>query len=264
MPSNKRQVSKTGYYHIMSRGNNKADIYKTEKDYLKLLKYIKRVVDDTPMEVYAYCIMKNHPSVFGNAMHRINTAYSHYYMTKYSHVGHVFQGPFRSKTINDEDYLRQVIRYIHLNPVKANLTKYASEYRWSSYWEYIRRARREILPKDADDLLREYGFYDVLNFKKFHDSVIESDLDELYLDLEDKKDIVEEELAFALSLIEQAKLYSNQTIHSENDDSPKELLIKDSAVRMNIAMEILKNTRVLSCRRIAELTHVDRNKLKRV
>ena len=60
MPSRRRCVSKTGFYHVMSRGNNKARIFNREKDYKKILQYVKRVVDDNSLQVYAYCIMPNH------------------------------------------------------------------------------------------------------------------------------------------------------------------------------------------------------------
>lgn len=306
MPSKRRYVSKTGYYHVMSRGNNKSEIFNREKDYMKILQYVKRVVGDGSIQVYAYCIMPNHyhllvhapentllPSAhnkqnldatgtanhlsvsglsgLSKAMHRINTAYSHYYMASHSHTGHVFQGTFRSREINDEEYLKNVLRYIHLNPVKGNITKLASEYRWSSYWEYIRKAHRNILPGDGNNLLRQYGFLNIINFKAFHDSMSPTELHEMHLDLEDKADIIAEELEYAHSLITQVKSkYLTQTLDEGVVDNPQssELeklsdIIKDPKVRMELATQIINSTSALSCRSVAQLTNVDRNKLSR-
>lgn len=313
MASRKRFVSATGYYHVMSRGNNKAKIFTRERDYKKILQYVKRIVDDNLLQVYAYCIMPNHyhllvrvpqetgcqstetakdremngcPVAFdittatanhlsvdglSKAMHRINTAYSHYYMASHEHTGHVFQGAFRSREIHNEAYLKNVLRYIHLNPVKANYTRHASEYRWSSYWEYIGKAIRNIIHGDGKDLLNRYGFNGVLNFKSFHDSMASSDLQEMYLDLEDKEDIIAEELDRANALIAQAKaeyleLAFGEAIPDNLKLSEPEKLsdtIKDPKVRMELATQILNGTSILSCRSIARLTNVDRNRLKR-
>jgi len=307
MPSKRRYESKTGYYHVMSRGNNKSKIFDREMDYIKILQYVKRLVEDSSIQVYAYCVMPNHyhllvripdtissasaykgqglddtgtanhPSVSGlsKAMHRINTAYSHYYMASHNHIGHVFQGSFRSREINDEEYLKNVIRYIHLNPVKASITRLASEYQWSSYWEYIRKAHRNILLGDGEDLLRQYGFHNIINFKAFHDSTSSTDLDDMYLDLEDKADIMAEELDYAHLLIAQAKSkYLSQTLddgiegetvdHLQLSDLDKlSDIIKDHKVRMELAQQIINGTSTLSCRSIAQLTNVDRNRLKR-
>jgi hypothetical protein len=70
-------------------------------------------------------------------MQVIMTAYSMYANKKYRHIGHLFQGRFGSIIVEKETYFLQVLRYIHLNPVKAGLAASPEEYPWSSYRQYL-------------------------------------------------------------------------------------------------------------------------------
>ena len=65
------------------------------------------------------------------------TAYTMYLNKKYNRVGHVFQGRFSSIIVEKETYFLQVLRYIHLNPVKASLVKRPENYKWSSYLDFL-------------------------------------------------------------------------------------------------------------------------------
>ena len=70
------------------------------------------------------------PSFF---MRRLNSLYVKYFNSKYNYVGHLFQERYFSNIITSEFELIEVSRYIHLNPVKANIVKNATDYKWSSY-----------------------------------------------------------------------------------------------------------------------------------
>ena len=71
------------------------------------------------------------------------TAYSMYANKKFKHVGHLFQGRFQSIIVDRETYFLQVLRYIHLNPVKAHLVDLPEKYPWSSYGQYVKSAPNE-------------------------------------------------------------------------------------------------------------------------
>src|SRR5690606_35772421 len=71
------------------------------------------------------------------AIKRIASTYVRWYNKKYERCGHLFQERFKSEPINNEFSLLRVIRYIHQNPLKAGMTKYIMEYKWTSYHEYI-------------------------------------------------------------------------------------------------------------------------------
>lgn len=131
-------------YHITNRGNHKEDIFLEEVDYYIYLSLIKNTLHfykEYNYKLISYCLMKNHvhmllktdkydPSYF---MRRLSSMYAKYFNNKYECVGHLFQERYYSNTITSVIELLEVSRYIHLNPVRANITKLPEEYRWSSY-----------------------------------------------------------------------------------------------------------------------------------
>ena len=71
------------------------------------------------------------------SMQWLNVSYAAYFNRKRSRVGHLFQGRFKSILIDADEYLKELSRYIHLNPVRANMVENPAEYRWSSYGAFI-------------------------------------------------------------------------------------------------------------------------------
>ena len=201
MATSHRIASESGYYHIMARGNNRTKIFGCHADCRKMLRLMKRLSDQQEIRIYAYCVMPNHYhillrtgseglsgeagrqdlQILAQAMHRINTAYAHYYKNKYEYVGHVFQGRYLSRAIDSHQYLSRVIRYIHDNPVKASLTKLPEEYSFSSYRYYFFKTGRGpiygrgIIAKDSKKLLRLMGFSNLSGFEIYHKEPLESD-----------------------------------------------------------------------------------------
>jgi hypothetical protein len=84
------------------------------------------------MDNHAHILLKEGSKKISNLMHRLGASYAYYFNWKYVRVGHVFQNRFKSENIEDDIYLKTVIRYIHQNPVKAGMVKRAEEYHWSS------------------------------------------------------------------------------------------------------------------------------------
>ena len=131
-----------GVFHITSRGNNREKIFLEEKDFLRYKALLRRYRAKFEFKLYAYCLMPNHVHLLietspsgsiSKIMHAINTAYAMYFNSKYDHVGHVFQGRFYSSIIDTEHYLLEVMRYMDLNPVRAEIVKRPEEYEWTSY-----------------------------------------------------------------------------------------------------------------------------------
>ena len=139
-----RKISNTKVYHIMLRGINKQDIFLEEQDRYKFLKDLKDVKDKYNFELFAYCLMPNHVHLLikdcnnsiSNSMHSIGIRYSTYMNKKYERVGHLFQNRYLSKPVENKEYLLNLIRYIHQNPMKAGINT-IDAYKWSSYREYI-------------------------------------------------------------------------------------------------------------------------------
>ena len=84
-------------------------------------------------------------------MRSINWRYASYFNKRYQTVGHVFQGRYVSKLIENNYYNLIVNRYIHLNPVKDKLTLKPEDYRWSSYKVYLGEEKSELV--DENEIL---------------------------------------------------------------------------------------------------------------
>lgn len=130
-------------YHITSRGNARANIFKDIGDWQEFLEILKGVISRYIWVCHGYCLMDNHyhliiETPLGNiseGMRQLNGVYTQYFNQKYKTVGHIFQGRFKGILIEKDEHLLEVIRYVVLNPVRAKKCKSVSEYKWSSYRE---------------------------------------------------------------------------------------------------------------------------------
>ena len=145
MPRRARKKCESGVYHVMIRGINRQDIFEDDEDALKFLELLMHYRNVCGYQIYAYCLMENHVHIvihegqedIGSIFKRIGAAYVYYYNIKYHRKGHLFQDRFRSEPIYDDEQLATVIRYVHMNPVKADIVKSPEEYRLSSYSTYV-------------------------------------------------------------------------------------------------------------------------------
>ena len=127
--------------HVMSRGNARQEIFLDTEDYNRFLARLAVTTTRFGVLCRAYCLMVNHfhlllePTTFplSRMMHQLNSSYSQAFNRRHERVGHVLQGRFKSPMIDGDAYLRRVLRYIVLNPVRAGLVEQPSEWRWSSY-----------------------------------------------------------------------------------------------------------------------------------
>lgn len=128
-------------FHITSRGNNKEDIFLEERDFRRYLKNIDSCQRKAPFELYAFVLMPNHLHLLiqvkkhsiDKIMQVIQTGYTMYFNKRYNHIGHVFQGRYQSFLVDKETYLLELLRYIHLNPIRAGIVKTLGNYPWSSH-----------------------------------------------------------------------------------------------------------------------------------
>lgn len=141
-----RFQSKDCFYHVMSRGNHKKEIFISDSDYNKFFEYLMLAKTKYNFNLYAYCLMPNHYHLFiqilqpnlSKIMHYINTSYTIYYNRKQNEKGHLFQGRFKSILVDEDNYFFELTRYIHLNPVKAKIVSLPQKYKWSSFNGYIK------------------------------------------------------------------------------------------------------------------------------
>lgn len=147
MANRKRGWHPNGFYHIIVRGNNRQNIFNTERDMYEYFRNLNYVNSKCPFELYAYCIMSNHVHLLirsrlvplGKVMMRLNRRYSDYYRKKYNYVGQIYQNRYYSKEIVDPIGLLNVGSYIHRNPIetKEPMVDSMDQYRYSSYQYYF-------------------------------------------------------------------------------------------------------------------------------
>lgn len=201
MPRKAREKSSLSCYHIIARGNNKQDIFYDTKDKIKFMKELAKTKEKYQYDLYAYVLMPNHIHLIikeekqpiSKVMKSLLSSYAQYINKKYERIGYVFQDRFHSKPIEDEIYLKNVIRYIHLNPQKAGIVTY-SKYEWSSYLEYMRKESKLINKTEIEEMFTKniHDFYHL--FQEFHQERINQNIDEQILEYEIKKVLEDEEL----------------------------------------------------------------------
>jgi REP element-mobilizing transposase RayT len=106
--------------------------------------------------IHGFCFMGNHihlvfqagPSPISGAMHHLSFRYTQYINRNQDRKGHLFQGRFKAILIDDNEYLTELIRYVHLNPVRAGIVKKPEDYFWSGHRVYL---DLEVLPWLSQD-----------------------------------------------------------------------------------------------------------------
>jgi REP element-mobilizing transposase RayT len=128
-------------YHVTSRGNERRPIFHDDVDHTMFLTFLGEAVQRFGWSVTAWVLMTNHYHLviqtpkanLSHGMHWLNGTYAGWFNHRHKRSGHLFQGRFHSFLIEKETYLREVLRYVVLNPVRAKMVARPEDYRWSSY-----------------------------------------------------------------------------------------------------------------------------------
>ena len=133
-----------GFYHVTLRGNHREAIFSTDSDRLLLNTIVAHALDRHGARIHAYCWMTNHlhalvqigDDPLSNLMRRIAAGYARAFQRNRETTGHLFEKRYFAVLVDAESYLLQLLRYIHLNPVRAGLVPSVSNYRWTSHHMY--------------------------------------------------------------------------------------------------------------------------------
>ncbi|MDY6973082.1 MAG: transposase [Thermodesulfobacteriota bacterium] len=133
-----------GLYHILSRGNERKEIFYDDQDHQLFLKTIGEMSERFEVDVYAYVLMGNHYHILlktnranlSKAMQWIGLTYTRRFNLRHFRAGHLFQGRFKSIIVQNDAYLMRLSCYIHRNPLRAGIVERLADYRWSSYKAY--------------------------------------------------------------------------------------------------------------------------------
>jgi len=140
-------------YHVISRGNRRQGVFRDEKDLKRFLDYLSQCKTRSPFRPYAYALRKNHIHLLlevertplSKIMQSILFRYTHYFNRRYRQVGHLFQGRYKAIACDKDAYLLELVRYIHLNPVRAKVVKGPEDYRWTGHLSYLGKREEELL-----------------------------------------------------------------------------------------------------------------------
>ncbi len=130
-----------GFYHVTSRGNDRAHIYLDAQDRRDWLDMVGLVADRFKWRIHAYCQMGNHFHILVQTpspnlcrcMRQLNGLYSQRFNRRHGRVGHLLQGRYHAVIIDRDSHLLEVIRYTLLNPVRAGMVSHPSLWPWSSF-----------------------------------------------------------------------------------------------------------------------------------
>lgn len=154
-------------YHILSRGNQRQDIFLNDADRRLFLDTIGQMASRYDIDVYAYVLMGNHYHLLlkthnanlSKAMQWFGTTYTRRFNIGHNTSGHLFQGRFKSFIVQNDAYLTRLSYYIHRNPLRAGIVQRLADYRWSSYPVY---AYKKKSPKwlNTGLILSQFGIKD--------------------------------------------------------------------------------------------------------
>ena len=147
MSRSARKYKYASFFHVIVQGIGKEDIFKKKRYINEYLKLIRKYTKELNLDIIAYCVMTNHAHLLIRAnkvenlsklMQKVNSLYAKYYnYMENGRVGYVFRDRFVSEPIDSKTYLINCIKYIHMNPVKAQMVKRCGDYEFSSYNSYV-------------------------------------------------------------------------------------------------------------------------------
>jgi REP element-mobilizing transposase RayT len=150
-------------YHVMLRGNGGQDIFFSPADRTRLFLLMQEGVHRFGDRIHAFCLMSNHIHLaiqvadvpLSKIIQNISFRYTRWINRKRRKTGHLFQGRYKALLVDMDSYLLELVRYIHLNPVRAGLVKRPDSYQWSGHNCYL---GKETLPWLAVDwVLGQFG-----------------------------------------------------------------------------------------------------------
>ncbi len=218
----KAQFENDHFYHIYNRGTEKRDIFLSKADYSRFISYLYEFNDinvishlirnleswrgeaspgrkemESVVEIISFCLMPNHfhlilrqlkDNGITKFIQRLCTGYAMYFNKKNERTGSLFQGPFKSILIENDNYLTHLSRYQHINPIELiepnwkkegikdwdKVNDFLGTYRWSSYLDYIGIKNFPALTKR--DIINSY-FQTEGSYKDFVNQWLDKDLE---------------------------------------------------------------------------------------
>ena len=166
MPRKARIDAPGAVHHLIIRGIEKKNIFRSDADKHNFLKRLGSIIVDAETACYAWALMPNHIHLLlrtglmpiSTIMRRLLTGYAVSFNRKYNRHGHLFQNRYKSILCQEDPYLKELVRYIHLNPLRADLVsdlEALNTYPWCGHSAIMGKAKREW--QNVDYILKLFG-----------------------------------------------------------------------------------------------------------
>lgn len=166
MPRQARLDTPGTLHHVIFRGIEKRDIVKDKFDRKNMISRLGELAEKTGTGIYAWALMPNHMHILlksgleglSHFMRRLLTGYAITYNIRHKRHGHVFQNRYKSIICDEDEYFQELVRYIHLNPLRANVVKSMSDldrYPWCGHSTIMGWRKSEW--QDIDYVLSWFG-----------------------------------------------------------------------------------------------------------
>jgi len=140
-------------YHVIARGNRREAVFMGHGDYETYLHRLAAYRAGYAVTLYAYCLMPNHlhlvlrtaEAPLARFMQSLQQSYTQRFNRRHGQVGHVFQGRYKALLCATDEYLVTLVRYVHLNPVRAGLAARAEDYPYSGHSAYLGGAPTDLV-----------------------------------------------------------------------------------------------------------------------
>jgi putative transposase len=145
-----------GYYHIYNRGAGRQAIFYEERNYLYVLRLLKKVTRESEVMVVAYALLPNHyhwllrqdgETPAGKVPTRVFGSYTQAFNRAYERTGTLFEGPYKALAVDTDSYFVNLCSYIHLNAVHHGLVDAPDAWPYSNYLEWIDRRQGTLVDR---------------------------------------------------------------------------------------------------------------------
>ncbi len=180
MPRKSRIDAPGALHHIICRGIERCPIFQDEADREDFLDRLKKILPETSTLCFAWALIPNHfhlllktgHAPIATVMRRVLTGYATAYNRRHRRSGHLFQNRYKSILCQEDAYMKELVRYIHLNPLRASLVKdfdALGNYRYSGHSVLL--GKRKIQWQTTDSVLALFGEKVSLARRRYQDFV---------------------------------------------------------------------------------------------